>query len=617
MYRYMVLLWHQTDGAASKTADFIAASLHQASPHSWRKAWESPGITVLDAGEHIGRMQTYRLADNGGVVLGRLFRNDYTSVTKDLDPIETAACLKSKGQHLVDNYWGRYVAFLNDRSNTARYILRDPSGAFPCLYTKFQNVEIYFSDMQDAADLDFLNFTINWGYIKSEFAFPNTQKTRTGLNEVTELLAAECIEVTAFKRNKWFSWNPYEIAQTDIIEDPQEAAAKLRHTVLSVTGSLVAGYNSVMHHLGGLDSSILLACLAQAPNRPQIHALTNYTSSPLGEERGYSRQVADKYDVDLNEINLDYRRADLTRIFSFNKQVSPILGIECSQITNQALELTIQKEAEVACSGVGGDMVFYQMPDYFGVLDYVSCYGLFGKDWWRILLEASRYGRKSILTTARKALQERFTPEPCYDHVQKRLSGLMKRPLLNPEFLGGNDYRKFLHPFLTPDYQYNKGKYAHIRFSTFLNTGYYNPYDADYKYEALNPLLSQPVVELCLRIPVWVMTYGGVERGLARKAFINDLPTDIIRRYTKSSPLQHYVDVYHHNINLLRESLINGVLVTEGILLPDKLNTAIAREDPFLLAHPTELLGYLSLEAWTRSWLERREKHITPLEIAI
>ena len=319
MYRYMTLMWNRADPEAQKAADFLAAKLGEVSPHVWRKAWGVPGLAVFDSGHDPGRMQTYRLDGDRGVVLGRLFHRDYSSQTTDLDERLSRKCIETRGQHLIDHCWGRYVTFLHDPASNTHWVMRDPTGAFPCFHTPFQGVEIYFSDMQDAANFDFLRFTVNWEYLKANIMLPMFQKTHTGLNEVGEVLPAECVEITPFERKSRFVWDPTKIAETDMIEDPEEAAALLRTTVRSTIGALAGCYDRVVHNLGGLDSSIVLACMAEAPKRPEITCINYFTQSPRGEERFYCRQAASKFGVPLAESELDYRKADLTKVFDSNK----------------------------------------------------------------------------------------------------------------------------------------------------------------------------------------------------------------------------------------------------------------------------------------------------------
>ena len=605
MYRYMTFLWNRSDHKAHRAVDYITSKLFERSPHTWRKAWEAPGITVYDSGEQKGRMHTRRLAEDGGVLLGQLFRNDFKSVTESLDLTTSTTCLKTKGQYLIDNYWGRYVAFLNDRNNSTRYIIRDPSGAFPCFHTSFQNVEIYFSDMQDVANFDFLPFTVNWDYLRTHIMLPMFQKTHTGLKEVSEVLPAERVEITPFERKSAFIWNPTKISQADIIEATGEAVALLHDKVEKTIGALAGCYDRIVHNLGGLDSSIMLACLAKAETRPDITAINFFTKSPRGEERFYSRQVAEKYNIPLVEIELDYRKVDISKVSQSNKLVNPLGMFDCIGLTGDLLTLAKEQSAQALFYGVGGDNVFFQMPYNLGALDYTRRHGVFNKNFLRVTVEASRYGRKSLAKTLRDALREHISPAHCYDYVYGLIYEDRETPLINSEFIGKKDQKMFLHPLLIPKDQDLKGKYLHTLCSAFFSIEHYDHWDTEYYAERTHPYLTQPIVETCLRIPIWIMTLGGIDRGLARKAFQHDLPQDIVRRLSKGTPGEYYKDIYQHNVHHIRETLLDGLLVKEKILLRDKLEKALYNKDLFLRFTPYVILNYFGIEAWLRDWMER------------
>ncbi|QLC24895.1 hypothetical protein HFP57_07540 [Parasphingopyxis algicola] len=608
MYRYLVLRWNRDNDRAARVAAAIASSLPEVSPHEWSRPWSAPGIAVFHSGEAKGRMQTYRLHNDSGVVLGRLFRNgsdgEYHSQIDDFGEVDTRACLDSKGQHLIDKFWGRYVTFLHEPDSGTLFVMRDPSGAFPCFFTEYEDVEIYFSDMQDAANFEFLPFTVNWEYIKTNIMLPQYQKTHTGLNEVGEILPAECVEIAPEGRTSRFVWNPYEIAETDPIEDPEEAAKLLRKTVRNTIQALSGCYDRIIHNLGGLDSSIALACMADAPDRPEITCVTHYTKSLRGEERFYSRQAANKAGVPLVECELDYRNANLSRVFESNKLANPLGFFDCIGLNGHVLALAREKDAQALFYGVGGDQVFYQPPFNLAALDYVHYHG-FGRDTLKVAMEASRYGRKTLATTLRSMVRERFWPTPCYDYVHDVLFANYKLPLVNPDFVGTVGHECFLHPLLQPDDRMAKGKYLHILMSAFASKEYYNHWDADYLAERVHVYLTQPIIEVCLRIPAWVMTYAGIERGLARKTFRHDLPRDVVKRVSKTGPDAYYKDIFEHNIDLVRDCLGDGIMARQRIFSQERLLQTLSGEDVFLTAVPHRILGYLAIEAWIRSWAER------------
>ena len=83
------------------------------------------------------------------MVLGKLFErlgnSPSTAVPLSLGEARTRAITESRGRHLVDGYWGRYVAFLYDGVAKTTRVLRDPSGGLPCLTIRFGGVRLYFS----------------------------------------------------------------------------------------------------------------------------------------------------------------------------------------------------------------------------------------------------------------------------------------------------------------------------------------------------------------------------------------------------------------------------------------------------------------------------------------
>ena len=606
MYRYMAFMWSRTDREASMAAKYLATTLPEVSPHMWSQAWAGTGLAIYHSGEQKGRMQTYRLQDECGAVLGRLFRSNYTSVVDDLDDFESRKCIESRGLHLIDNYWGRYVAFLSDEATGSRYVMRDPTGAFPCFLTSFQGVQIYFSDMQDVANFEFLPFTVNWEFLKAEIMLPGYQKTATGLNEVREVLPAECVEVTPFESKSRFVWNPVEVSQTNPVEDSEEAVELLRETVKSTVGALAGCYSRIIHNLGGLDSSIALACIAQAPKRPEVTCINLFTKSPRGEERYYSRQVAEKYNIELVERELNYRKVDLNKIISANKMAAPKSFYDCIALTGDELGLAREKGAEALFYGVGGDQVFYQPPFNLGAVDYARCHGLLGKHTLKVAMEASRYGRRSLVKTYRDMLRERFAPAPCYQYVYDTLYGSHKVPLVDSGFVSGGEQQHYLHPLLRPNDWDLKGKYLHILCCALHPKEYYNNLDTAYYVERMRLFFAQPIIELCLRIRTWTMTYGGVDRGLARMAFQSDLPKEVVTRLSKSTPDEYYNDVYDHNLHLLRDYLRDGVLVHEGVLRRDEVEVALSKQSVLNSVTKFRTISFFATEIWLRSWLDRR-----------
>jgi asparagine synthase (glutamine-hydrolysing) len=117
-----------------------------------------------------------------------------------------------------------------------------------------------------------------------------------------------------------------------------------------------------------------------------------------------------------------------------------------------------------------------------------------------------------------------------------------------------------------------------------------------------SPLLSQPVVETCLRIPSWLWFAQGRNRSVARAAFAGLLPATVTGRRTKAAFDSLGARIIRLNARRLRSMLLDGVLVKEGIADPDGIDRAFRGDiaDGEVVA---ELLGIADVEAWASGWV--------------
>jgi asparagine synthase (glutamine-hydrolysing) len=119
---------------------------------------------------------------------------------------------------------------------------------------------------------------------------------------------------------------------------------------------------------------------------------------------------------------------------------------------------------------------------------------------------------------------------------------------------------------------------------------------------SIHPLISQPVVELCLRIPTYVLLNGGVSRGLAREAFKDILPKEVYGRVSKGTGSTAQQQFISHNMPLIRERLLDGILVREGILDKRKLESFLVPDQKFLTVLPSQVSDYVVVEGWLSGW---------------
>src|SRR5262249_54036655 len=122
-------------------------------------------------------------------------------------------------------------------------------------------------------------------------------------------------------------------------------------------------------------------------------------------------------------------------------------------------------------------------------------------------------------------------------------------------------------------------------------------------------LMSQPLIELCLRIPSYVWITGGRDRAIARRAFEHVLPPVIARRQQKGAIDQHNLQIFDANETYLRAMLLDGLLVKEGLLDRARLERYLTRGASRAGFEYNDVLRHhLCTEAWLRRWSEHRQR---------
>lgn len=558
------------------------------------------GLFVGYAGTRVGSSELHGLGGQG-VVLGKLFErpNNRPSSAAPLtfDEPRTRRILDSHGRELIDRYWGRYLAFLHDETAHTSWVLRDPSGGLPCLTVRFGGVRLYFSAMDVIQHLALGPFDVNWAYLAASLCMMKGQTHATALREVSQVLGGECVELCDDRARSTFYWDALQIAGSNIIDDPGEATRALRDCVVDTVRAWASCYSGITLSLsGGLDSSIVYAALDSAARRK----LTCFHYYPLGsdlDERHFARLVAQSGGSDLIERPRD---SSLT--------LEPLLQVEAShepaanclyylENSRPDAELAAEYQATAAFTGWGGDQLFYQNHASLAAGDYLHYRGL-RPQLLRVAFDSARMDRVSVWKVLRAALAEQVRERPwsLHDDVAEY------RPLLRPEVID-EVYRTalYVHPLLSDPRGTPSGKFWHaIQLSGPWE--FYDPLGRPDDPERVSPLYSQPVLELCLRVPVHVLTLGGWDRAIARRAFYSELPAEVANRRNKGGIERHVREIFERNVTFMRELLLDGALVREGVVDRKKLATALSGKASRLRASVGELLDFVGTEAWLRRW---------------
>lgn len=609
MIQYLALVWNDSDPHICENARRLLSCLPGPST-KWVQVLNQPGLVVQC--RTASPDTTYALSDTRGVVLGRLFASTYCDEDdthqRPPDPVHfdeamAQRVVSSGGLALFDTHWGRYVAFILDRATGKKWIIRDPAGQLPCQHVRLHDVDIYFSRIDDIDCFGSSAFPFNRRYIVSQITVGLAYNDETGLEGVTTVLAGQQVEHTSSQRTVRFAWNPLEISQRDNIEDVDQAISLVRKRVRSSVHAWASCFDGIALKLsGGLDSSIVAACLRNAPTHPKVIAKNYYDDRPSSDERRFARMVAEHCELPLIELS-DAAHFSLSHGLSLPRTLHPTFWMcDYAHIRNSA---RFNQEHGLAAefTGQAGDELFHRSGQYPDAVDYVQRKGL-RPQLLTVALNDALIDSVSVWHVLRTALKHGVHSKPI--HVLALRSG--GKPCLINEDLCERALKdeSTIHPLFRGAIKIPYGKLQQA-YQMCANATAFSPPQVDYfKAAEISPLFSQPVVDVALRTPVYVLRAGGRDRGVARSAFSGELPDAILRRASKASGTSHLHEVVMANLDVVRELLLEGYLMREGILDRRRTEAALAGSAQQLRWTTMELLSCLAVEGWVRSWTSRR-----------
>jgi asparagine synthase (glutamine-hydrolysing) len=604
MFRYVAFVWNPADPAACEAARALSGGLAEQGS-MWTTALRVPGLEVHQAGARLGSFETYRLQNDCGVIVGKLFRGGArqpsVALPSQLDAADTIAIIGSDAQALIRHYWGRYVAFVRDPATATVFVLRDPTGTLSCFEIRYRGVAVYFSSAEDCVRLGLLPpvAPVNWPYIAQLLCLQAGRQTgETGLTGVTEVLGGECREWRDSRLRRTFRWDPIAIANEAPLEDPVEATAVVRATTLDVVHAWAAGHSAILHALsGGLDSSIVAACLKTAPSQPRFTGINYYSEGSNSDEREYAYPVAEHLGCDLI-TQLRDPTADLSVLVQIERTPSPHNYLSLLDSARSDARAAAQTGATVITNGFGGDQLFCRSGSC-ATSDYLARHP-FGRSLFRIAWDEARMERASIWDTLGQALRNRLKGQGW----DPRADAGRFSTLIRPEVVDAVRQREVaVHPLLSRTIARSrregmfKGKLDQTQ-QLMIPPPAYNPFGAPDGPELLAPLWSQPLLEVCLRIPMYVHTAGGWDRVIVRRAFTSDLPRAIVTRKSKGGFEEHAKEIFLRNLPFVRLRLLEGRLVREGLLDRTKLEAVLSDHPTRITASNVELYDAICIEGW-------------------
>jgi asparagine synthase (glutamine-hydrolysing) len=430
---------------------------------------------------------------------------------------------EESGPRFVERLHGMFALALWDAARERLVLARDRLGKKPLLWTRLPDGTLAFaSELKALLRLPGVSREVDFEAIDDYLALQYVPGERTGLRGIHKLPPGHILVAENGGVQVERYWRP-EPAEPSAHEE--EWLERVRSTVAwAVRKRLVADVPLGALLSGGIDSSIVVALMAQASSQP-VRTFTVGFSDERYDERSYARTVARRYGTVHEELELEEDIAStLPRLAAVYDQP---LGDEAAFPTFLIAEQA-RRHVTVALGGDGGDEAFA------GYERYIA-YGLAG----RMPRGVARVGAGALRVVPDARREPR---SPLFRAA--RLLDVAAAP-------AADRYTRLIEVFpleLRRELWANPGTARELRLDAhapgitglqLLDIDTYLPGDlllkADiasmaHSLELRSPFLDHEVIALGLALPGSLKTRGREAKVALRRAFLADLPSEVAGR---------------------------------------------------------------------------------------
>jgi asparagine synthase (glutamine-hydrolysing) len=457
--------------------------------------------------------------------------------------------------------------------------------------------------------------SINWDSITAQVVGYDYLSNETAIDQIRTVESGECIECSSECFTRHVYWDPRRLLGDSSLDDFDTATRAVRDAVQYSVSASSSAHDAILVKLsGGLDSSIVLSALNEAPHAPVLTA-TTYYSRGCGDERRFARAMAATVGCLLIESPRN-DTLDLRRFQDCNWTARPVLNFSAPDTESRNIALARELGASAIFDGELGDNVF---GSHVGVGALVECFRIHS---WspRLLAATADYAilsRQSLWRTMGLAFREYtgLAKNPHFTASRELHRWYTAETARSMSLASVDAYdryqttaHRFLHPWLRDARNLAPG--SHLLLYGLIvatSTAHHSPFAGPDDPPRISPLISQPLVETALRVPAYLHFKNAENRAVARAAFADRLPAMILQRGTgKGGPDLWARDVIERNLDFLREYFLDGILVQRGLLDRRKVEAVVSRRIEKSTAIVSDVFAKLYIEAWLRKWPRTR-----------
>jgi len=496
---------------------------------------------------------------------------------------------------LMARFWGRYVGVQLGVDGQVRSLLRDPSGALECVSWEQDGLLVVASTLPEWL---LAVLVIRWR--------PNLEKLGLAMRDPMSsadwllmdgpvTIAPGTVQPLPLATPPVAVWTPAEFARQSLSSNwtVDEAIETLTTSVDDAVAGLAGLEGSLAAEVsGGLDSSTVAGSLVRNAKIPVALWLNAYGATREADERVYVEALAET--LDIAPTLVPHAAGSLTEALleRISGDFRPGLNALDVHHDMEWARWVVGAGASALMTGKGGDSIFLQnaSPDVF--TDLWKARG------WRALLskDVARLAARnevSVWTMIQRARRD----------TRHQGFSLLRDDALLPVH---DETPSLSHPWLAGTDAFGPAKIRQIA-GVIDSVSRHGPSFLTETIDVRHPLCAQPVIEACLAIPTALLTIGGRDRGLVRRAFRDRLPGLIAERRSKGDMTRIYGRMVLSSLDVLRPWLLDGRLAASGLIDRVRTEAALTEEALMWKGQFGAIIRAAAFEGWLRVWSRRFE----------
>lgn len=498
---------------------------------------------------------------------------------------------KSGTEYIRDiarNYWGRYVIVAHDPDEGITAIYRDPSGMIPCYYAVEPDRVVVGTSAVEMTNCRASQPRIDWIGVTRCLLASDLRTHRTCIEQIVEVTPGEMVIIDGHGPQHQLCWKPETFLGSSARYSFEEATEQLRNVLDHVVTAWCSHYpRAVVSASGGFDSSAIAELASRHGTTGLLHF---YTKSPSGDERLYAKQLASHLGQDAH---FEFSEADSVNVAE-NRSIFRPRPSACSftQVFDDASDrFATSIDACAHFNGGGGDNVFGKLHSAYPLAELYQHSG-FSRSLISTAINICDVTGVELWSVFRQAARAVWNPGQIVASWPRQTE-LMTSQAVS---IAGSES----HPWLQSARNAGPGQKQHLRniargiaTTDYLNVRSTRP--------TIYPLLSQPVIELCLSFPTWFWFIDGRDRALARTAMQPFLPSSISNRTTKGAFDGLLYQIFSRNRGQIFSDLNDGMLAAHKMIDTDQIRH-LQTEDAISASRRARILQLHETEIWCRNW---------------